>query len=487
MILVNDNHPYSYDTENLAEIFFPYEKIEIKSSMPRGDFGGILVYTGIRSGELRVSAYIDGKETTRLHTLQNGENEKLALSRLFYGALSAATGDSYPWGILYGVRPAKFYQSLVLKKGVKEADETLRRGYLVGEEKLELLKTVAKNERRINALSSKNSFSLYVSIPFCPTRCSYCSFVSHSIENAAPLLDEYVELLCKELESTAQIARSLGLRLETVYFGGGTPTTLSAPQLKKLLFAVEKNFDLSSLREYTVEAGRPDTVTREKLEVLRDFSVGRISINPQTFNDDVLAAIGRRHTCNDTLRAYELAHSLGCFDINTDLIAGLPEESFSSFSDSVDRILKLRPDNVTFHTFCVKKAAEILKTGSEVYSRTGGETGKSVDYSQIAAGLAGYKPYYIYRQKNTVGNFENVGYALEGAEGLYNIYMMEEVHSVMAAGAGAVTKLVSKDRSVIKRFAMPKYPYEYLGSKDIKTDIFDQREKAMEEFAREYF
>lgn len=459
MILVNDNHPYSYDTENLAEIFFPYEKIEIKSSMPRGDFGGILVYTGIKSGELRVSAYIDGKETTRLHTLQNGENEKLALSRLFYGALSAATGDSYPWGILYGVRPAKFYQSLVLKKGVKEADETLRRGYLVGEEKLELLKTVAKNERRINALSSKNSFSLYVSIPFCPTRCSYCSFVSHSIENAAPLLDEYVELLCKELESTAQIARSLGLRLETVYFGGGTPTTLSAPQLKKLLFAVEKNFDLSSLREYTVEAGRPDTVTREKLEVLRDFSVGRISINPQTFNDDVLAAIGRRHTCKDTLRAYELAHSLGCFDINTDLIAALPGDSPESFEQSVQKAISLSPSNITVHTLCLKTGAFLTSCGMP-------DKALAADMVRFACGAlsqSGYIPYYMYRQGKSVGNLENTGWCVPGRECLYNVFMMDETHTVLACGAGGVTRLRHPESSLIQRIYNYKYPYEYIG------------------------
>ncbi len=459
MILVNDNHPYSYDTENLAEIFFPYEKIEIKSSMPRGDFGGILVYTGIKSGELRVSAYIDGKETTRLHTLQNGENEKLALSRLFYGALSAATGDSYPWGILYGVRPAKFYQSLVLKKGAKEADETLRRGYLVGEEKLELLKTVAKNERRINALSSKNSFSLYVSIPFCPTRCSYCSFVSHSIENAAPLLDEYVELLCKELESTAQIARSLGLRLETVYFGGGTPTTLSAPQLKKLLFAVEKNFDLSSLREYTVEAGRPDTVTREKLEVLRDFSVGRISINPQTFNDDVLAAIGRRHTCKDTLRAYELAHSLGCFDINTDLIAALPGDSPESFEQSVQKAISLSPSNITVHTLCLKTGAFLTSCGMP-------DKALAADMVRFACGAlsqSGYIPYYMYRQGKSVGNLENTGWCVPGRECLYNVFMMDETHTVLACGAGGVTRLRHPESSLIQRIYNYKYPYEYIG------------------------
>ena len=459
MILVNDNHPYSYDTENLAEIFFPYEKIEIKSSMPRGDFGGILVYTGIRSGELRVSAYIDGKETTHLHTLQNGENEKLALSRLFYGALSAATGDSYPWGILYGVRPAKFYQSLVLKKGAKEADETLRRGYLVDEEKLELLKTVAKNERRINALSSKNSFSLYVSIPFCPTRCSYCSFVSHSIENAAPLLDEYIELLCKELESTAQIARSLGLRLETVYFGGGTPTTLSAPQLKKLLFAVEKNFDLSSLREYTVEAGRPDTVTREKLEVLRDFSVGRISINPQTFNDDVLAAIGRRHTCNDTLRAYELAHSLGCFDINTDLIAALPGDSPESFEQSVQKAISLSPSNITVHTLCLKTGAFLTSCGMPDKALAA----DMVRFACGALGQSGYIPYYMYRQGKSVGNLENTGWCVTGRECLYNVFMMDETHTVLACGAGGVTRLRHPESSLIQRIYNYKYPYEYIG------------------------
>ena len=222
------------------------------------------------------------------------------------------------------------------------------------------------------------------------------------------------------------------------------------------------------------------------MKMIVDGGVTRVSVNPQTLNDMVLESIGRHHTTEDFYRAYDIARESGIKYINTDMIAGLPGESFSSFSRSVDEIIKLRPDNITFHTFCVKKASDFLRNGTEVYSRTGGDTGKSVDYSQVAAGNAGYVPYYIYRQKNTVGNFENVGYALPGAEGLYNIYMMEEVHSVFAAGAGAVTKLVAKDHSTIKRIAMPKYPYEYLDKATYEKNIAD-RNSFIEEFAKEHF
>ncbi len=295
------------------------------------------------------------------------------------------------------------------------------------------------------------------------------------------MLDDYLVRLYSDIDRTFETIKRLGLSVQTVYIGGGTPTVLSTEQLRELLSKVTSHVDPNSLAEFTCEAGRPDTVTKEKLDVIRSYGVTRVSINPQTLNDMILESIGRRHTTEDFYKAYNIARESGIKYINTDMIAGLPGESFSSFSRSVDEVLKLRPDNVTFHTFCVKKASDFLRTGSDVYSRTGGETGKSVDYSQVAAGLQGYVPYYIYRQKNTVGNFENVGYAFEGAEGLYNIYMMEEIHSVFSAGAGGMTKLVSGDRSTIKRAAMPKYPYEYLHD-DVYDKAWEDKEKLISEF-----
>jgi oxygen-independent coproporphyrinogen-3 oxidase len=270
-----------------------------------------------------------------------------------------------------------------------------------------------------------------------------------------------------ELDETFTTIEKLGLNLTTIYIGGGTPTTLSADQLRRLMTKISQRIDTSSLLEFTLEAGRPDTITREKLEVAKEFGVSRVSVNPQTLNDDILREIGRRHTVEEFFRAFEMAKEIGFRDINVDLIAGLPGDDFKNFSETVDRIIELRPTNITVHTFCVKKASDALRNNSSVYSLSGGDAAKSVSYSQLKTKFAGYKPYYMYRQKNTVGNLENVGFALEGHEGLYNVYMMEEFQTIFAVGAGAVTKLVKFDGEFgldakILRLFRPKYPYEYL-------------------------
>lgn len=471
MILVNENHGYSYDTENLAEIFFPYEKIEMLPHMPDGEYGGIIVYTAVNGSSITVSARINGAETKETRRLLNGENEKNALSRLFYSVLSEATGDAYPWGILYGVRPAKFYHSLVAAGGGEAyAENVLSGDYLVSSDKLSLLSRVADRENKIIALSRDNSFSLYVSIPFCPTRCAYCSFVSHSIERASALLGDYVELLCRELEEIGIYAKALGFRLETVYFGGGTPTTLDAAMLARVLKAVEKNFDLSSLREYTVEAGRPDTVTAEKLHTLKAAGVGRISINPQTFNDSVLKTIGRRHTSAQTLGAYETAVNCGFKDINMDFIAALPGDTLDSFINSVDTALALSPSNITVHTLCLKTGAFMTANGMPDKSMAG----KMVDYSINALSAAGYAPYYMYKQGKAVGNLENTGWCRENRDCLYNVFMMDETHTVLAAGAGGVTRLKAPGNGKIERIYNYKYPYEYIGR---FGDILSRKQK----------
>ena len=358
--------------------------------------------------------------------------------------------------------------------------------YFLNPKKASLLTDIAKKEAQIIKRTPADSCSVYISIPFCPTRCAYCSFVSYSTKRLLSMTDDYLTQLYTDIDRTFENIKRLGLNVRTVYVGGGTPTVLTPMQIGSLLEKINSHVDTSSLSEFTFEAGRPDTVTAEKMKLIVDGGVTRVSVNPQTLNDMVLESIGRHHTTEDFYRAYDVARASGIKYINTDMIAGLPGESFSSFSRSVDDIIALRPDNITFHTFCVKKASDFLRNGTEVYSRTGGETGKSVDYSQVAAGIAGYVPYYIYRQKNTVGNFENVGYSLPGAEGLYNIYMMEEVHSVFAAGAGAVTKLVAKDKSVIKRTSMPKYPYEYLNMETYGKNI-EERDRFIEAFAKEHF
>ena len=344
----------------------------------------------------------------------------------------------------------------------RETEKILKEKFLVSDEKISLVCDVAESENKIISLSQNNSFSLYVSIPFCPTRCSYCSFVSHSIERAAPLLGDYLSLLEKELEETGKYAAALGLRLETVYFGGGTPTTLSAQQLKRVLFAVEKNFDLSCLREYTVEAGRPDTVTAEKLNTLKAAGVGRISINPQTFQDSVLQAIGRRHTSAQTLAAYETAVKCGFDDINMDFIAGLPKDTLDSFQNSMQTALALQPSNITVHTLCLKTGAFMTANGMPDKNLAA----QMVDHSRRVLSGAGYRPYYMYRQGKSVGNLENTGWCKPGRDCLYNVFMMDETHTVLAVGAGAVTRLKNPQNGKIERIYNYKYPYEYIGHFD---------------------
>lgn len=285
-----------------------------------------------------------------------------------------------------------------------------------------------------------------------------------------------------DMEYTFKKIKDLGLRIATVYIGGGTPTILTADQLRALLSKIAELTDVSLLEEYTLESGRPDTITPEKMAVAKEYGVTRVCVNPQSMSDAVLEGIGRSHTAEDFLRAYDIARNSGIANINTDLIVGLPGDNFKTFSATFDKILSLRPENITVHTFCIKKAAEILRQGNNVYSLRGGDAGKCVDYSQLKAQEENYLPYYMYRQKNTVGNLENVGFSLEGHEGLYNVYMMEEVHSIFALGAGAVSKMVDYrpkkgGKPVIERLFYPKYPYEYLRDESTQDKML-----AMEEF-----
>ncbi len=284
-------------------------------------------------------------------------DKKSALSILLYDVLSEILEITYPWGLLYGVRPARRMHALTDSLSEQEAKRIFKEKYLVNDAKTELTAAVMHRENRIIALSECKSFSLYISIPFCPTRCSYCSFVSHSIENTVKLVEPYVELLKKEIEETGKYAKALGLRLETVYFGGGTPTTLSAHQLSSIFDAVEKHFDLSTVREYTVEAGRPDTVTKERLLALKAAGVTRISINPQTFNDAVLKRIGRQHSAEETIAAFNLARSCGFNHINMDFIAGLPDDSVASFKKSICKGIELNAESITVHTLSLKSGA----------------------------------------------------------------------------------------------------------------------------------
>lgn len=466
MIVVVNNHPFSYDVENLAEIFFPYEKIKVLSQLPQDCNDNIVAVTEICGDEIIVDARVFEKKAVKKEKINQDSDCQNIMSVLFYSAFSELLGVSYPWGILYGVRPARFWHSISDKYSKEQARQIFAQKYLVSPEKLSLVEQVAENENKIISLSSNKSFSLYVSVPFCPTRCSYCSFVSHSIEKAAALVEPYVDLLVREIEQTAIYAKELGLRLESVYYGGGTPTTLSAKQLTRIAAAIRDNFDLSCLREYTVEAGRPDTVNADKLAALKAAGVGRISINPQSFNDNVLSAIGRRHSVKQTLDAFELARNAGFDNINMDFIAGLPKDDVESFKHSIKTAVSLGAESITVHTLCLKSGAYMV-TRDNVFDTGDIDTvAEMVNFSREYLSAAGYVPYYMYRQGKSLGNLENVGWSKPGSECLYNVFMMDETHSVFAVGAGAVTRLKNPLSDKIERIYNYKYPYEYIDGFD---------------------
>ncbi len=433
---------------------------------------------------------VDGeKQCTAAHSkaMDNAVSEdkamKLAIGGAMYKIGSEMLDYRPSWGMLTGVRPSKVATEFLSEGNSKtRVKKILTTDYMATPKKAQLAIDVALAEKEIIGAPKKRDCSVYISVPFCPTRCAYCSFVSYTSRRLLSLIPEYTVRLCHDIERTFALIDELKMNVKTVYIGGGTPTILTAEQLEAVLSTVARCTDVSKLEEYTLEGGRPDTIDDEKVAVAVKYGVTRMSVNPQTLNDTILCGVGRCHSKEDFFRAYDIVRAGGIKYINTDLIAGLPGDRFKIFSDSFKKILELEPDNITIHTFCVKKSAELKKQGPEIFSVRGGETGKCIDYSQLKAVQSGYKPYYMYRQKNSVGNFENVGFAKPGSEGLYNIYMMEEVHTIFAAGAGAVTKLVEYDdenwkRTRIKRLFSHKYPYEYLAS-----DNFDQIASESREF-----
>lgn len=495
MKLILDGKINVYYIQTLCMIFLPGEKF---GAAEQENPDAPELYVRLSEQEDGVEAYVklnlDGKVATAekgySYTGEYSDRDKaakMACGAAVIAAFGEVTGYRPSWGMLTGVRPSKVAMEL-LQEGYSKTrvKRVLTNEYFAIPKKAALATDVALNEERLIENVSAKDCSVYISIPFCPSRCSYCSFVSYTSAKLLSLIPDYLVRLTEDLRQMFAKIRELGLRVRTVYIGGGTPTILTADQLRTLLSAIAESTDVTALEEYTLESGRPDTITAEKMAVARQYGVTRACVNPQTLCDEVLRGIGRCHTAEDFLRAYETVRESGIPVINTDLIAGLPGDSFRTFSATLDRILTLRPENITVHTFCIKKAAEILRQGRSVYSVQGGDAGKCVDYSQLKTQQEGYLPYYMYRQKNTVGNFENVGFALCGTEGLYNIYMMEEVHSIFAVGAGAVSKMVdyrpkNGSKPVIERLFYPKYPYEYL-----RDESTAEKALAVEKFYREH-
>ena len=392
------------------------------------------------------------------------ERERLrqrALKLSFFRAARDITGATPSWGALTGIRPAKLVRTM-LEEGYTpaRADRELRDVYCVSPARRRLALESAQAGLRAKRDLKPNDISLYIGIPFCPTRCAYCSFVSASVEKSLALIPPYLEALTAEVEAAGRMVRETGLRVKSFYMGGGTPTTLSAGQMDALLTAVNKAFDLSGCVEYCIEAGRPDTIDQEKLQVLLDHGADRISVNPQSLEPHVLRAIGRQHSPEDIEKAMTLATSMGFPHVNMDLIAGLPADTPEGFRRTLDKCLTFGADNITVHTLSLKKGSRILLEGLPI--PTAEAVAEMLDYADPALRARGFAPYYLYRQKYMSGSFENVGWCISGAEGLYNIYIMEELHSILSLGAGGSTKMVDAQRNRIERVFHPKFPLEYI-------------------------
>ena len=476
MNLYVKNHNFHFELENLTRLFFPNEKITVirDFSEPQPP----CIYTEV-SDKITISVNIGSfnKSETAVKKLTDDDNE-LVSAQLLYKLLCDFTGLTQPWGILTGVRPVKLLRRLAEESSEEQAVKKFEKDFFVSNEKIALSRETEHNERNILELSKPESFSLYVGIPFCPSRCSYCSFVMASIERAKKLIKPYTKLLCEEIKRTAEIANKLGLRLETVYFGGGTPTTLSAEQLDTVLRTVNNSFDMSTCREFTVEAGRPDTIDIAKLFALKENKVDRISINPQTVNDEVLKTIGRKHTAQQFFDAFELARKCGFDNINTDLIAGLPTDTPESFKNSLDSIVRLNAECITVHTLCMKRASRLTTEGVTLDLQQARDAREMLAYTQNILGQNEYIPYYMYRQSRMVGNLENVGWSKKGFESLYNVYVMDETHTILACGSGGVTKLKRNNPDYLERIFNFKYPYEYID----RFDELIQRKSGIMQF-----
>lgn len=476
MNLYVKNHNFHFELENLTRLFFPNEKITVirDFSEPQPPY----IYTEV-SDKITISVNIGSfnKSETAVKKLTDDDNE-LVSAQLLYKLLCDFTGLTQPWGILTGVRPVKLLRRLAEESNEEQAVKKFEKDFFVSNEKIALSRETEHNERKILELSKPESFSLYVGIPFCPSRCSYCSFVMASIERAEKLIEPYTKLLCEEIKRTAEIANKLGLRLETVYFGGGTPTTLSAEQLDTVLRTVNNSFDMSTCREFTVEAGRPDTIDIAKLFALKENKVDRISINPQTTNDEVLKTIGRKHTAQQFFDAFELARKCGFNNINTDLIAGLPTDTPESFKNSLDSIVRLNAECITVHTLCMKRASRLTTEGVTLDLQQARDAREMLAYTQNILGQNEYIPYYMYRQSRMVGNLENVGWSKRGFESLYNVYVMDETHTILACGSGGVTKLKRNNPDYLERIFNFKYPYEYID----RFDELIQRKSGIMQF-----
>ncbi len=419
---------------------------------------------------------LDGRTVTASRRIKASEEtvrlRRRALQQSYYLAAIQLLPSLPAWGALAGVRPTKITTKHMLEGGTPASAEKLMKDvYYVTEDRRKLAVDCSISTVKAASLLEPEDLSLYVGIPFCPTRCTYCSFVSRTIGKKTELLDPYLNALLQEIAVTGRLLAASGRKIRTIYIGGGTPTTLSTPQMASLLDAIRDAFDLSRCIEFTVEGGRPDTLDAEKLRTIRRHGADRMSINPQTMEDHVLRACGRPHKAADVLRAYGEAKDAGFTAINMDLIAGLPQDNFDGFRRSLDTAAALDPANITVHTLALKKGADLFEQRQDL--STPEEVTAMVNYANRTLASLGYKPYYLYRQKYMSGSFENVGWSRDGLDCLYNIYMMEEVHTILSLGGGGMNKVNLPDGS-LKRFHNPKFPEQYI---EMIDSVLQQKEE----------
>ena len=467
MNLTITGHDDRYAVEQLMLSLFPEDtRAQAESTLHRGS-----VYL---TASTRIT--LDGKTAQACRRLRaDRETVRLrrqALQQSLYLAAIQLLPELPPWGALAGVRPTKITTRHLLEGGTHvSADRLLRDVYYVTPDRRKLSVDCSQSTVAAAGLLSDEDISLYVGIPFCPTRCSYCSFVSRTVGKKTELLEPYLRALLEEIRFTGKLLAASGRTVRTLYIGGGTPTTLSSDQLARLMDALRDAFDLSRCLEFTVEGGRPDTLDSEKLQTIRRHGADRMSINPQTMEDDVLRACGRPHRGEDVLRAYAQAAQCGYKAINMDLIAGLPQDSPEGFRRSLDAVAALNPANITVHTLALKKGADLFEKRAQL--PTPEEVTEMVSYVSRTLRSLGYKPYYLYRQKYMSGSFENVGWSRDNLDCLYNIYMMEELHTILSLGGGGMNK-VNLPNGRLQRFHNPKFPEQYI---EMLPSVLKQKEE----------
>lgn len=457
-------HDFRFAVEQLQLQLFPDAPMEPVTEPFEGDGAVSSLHRGQTWLTATATVRLGDREAHARRRLPTKDAEYTRLRRLvqqtYYLAAVQLLASPPAWGALSGVRPTKLTTRHLLAGGTPaSAEKLLEKEYFVSAPRCKLCVDTSLATVQAMKRIAPEDISVYIGIPFCPTRCAYCSFVSLGIERFADLLPPYLDALIREIEHTGKLLAASGRRIRTLYMGGGTPTTLNTPQMSRLLHAIRTNFDLSHLIEYTVEGGRPDTLDLEKLSAIRALGADRMSINPQTMNDTVLRAIGRSHSTAQTLQAFQAAKTAGFDGVNMDLIAGLPEDTVESYLQSLHQVIGLEPSNITVHTLALKKGADLYFNRARLPGSDA--VGQMLSRGEQALRQAGYQPYYLYRQKYMSGSFENVGWCKPGYIGYYNVYMMEELHTVLSLGGGGVSK-VNLPNGKLTRFSNPKYPREYI-------------------------